>query len=186
MKRIFWCGAVCALLTVGVLLASGCNTQNQKAIIRTGTINSTVVLQQDDKYQELSRQYFAERVKASQEVQRIVKENSDANGVVSDKSIYDKLMKIQNDVESKWQKRTADYIDAKMKSMEEAAQKVAVDSKLDIILIDSDDVPTVEYGGHDVTANVLAAMPGFAGKSEAESTSAETAADSKQPVNNSK
>ena len=77
-------------------------------------------------------------------------------------------MKIQNDVESKWQKRTADYIDAKMKSMEKAASEVALDKDLDIILIDSNDVPTVEYGGHDVTANVLAAMPGFAGTANAE------------------
>ncbi|MGM9998218.1 MAG: hypothetical protein ACI38Q_02300 [Candidatus Bruticola sp.] len=185
MKRFFGYGAACTLLAVSVLLASGCDTR-EKAIIRTGTINSTVVLQQDDKYQELSRQYFAERVKASQEVQRIVKENSDANGVISDKSIYEKLMKIQNDVESKWQKRTADYVDAKMKSMEEAALKVASDNKLDIILIDSDDVPTVEYGGHDVTANILAAMPGFAGKSETESSGNGAAVKAEQPSNNSK
>lgn len=167
MNRILWCGVVIAALTVSCLYAAGC-TPKEKVVIRTGTINSTVVLQEDDKYQELSRQYFAERIKASQEVQRIVKENSNANGVVSDKSVYDKLMKIQNDVESKWQKRTADYIDAKMKSMEKAASEVALDKDLDIILIDSNDVPTVEYGGHDVTANVLAAMPGFAGTANAE------------------
>lgn len=167
MNRILWCGVVMAALTVSCLYAAGC-TPKEKVVIRTGTINSTVVLQEDDKYQELSRQYFAERIKASQEVQRIVKENSNADGVVSDKSVYDKLMKIQNDVESKWQKRTADYIDAKMKSMEKAASEVALDKDLDIILIDSNDVPTVEYGGHDVTANVLAAMPGFAGTANAE------------------
>ncbi|MGN0011762.1 MAG: hypothetical protein ACI37J_00395 [Candidatus Bruticola sp.] len=167
MNRILWCGVVIAALTVSCLYAAGC-TPKEKVVIRTGTINSTVVLQEDDKYQELSRQYFAERIKASQEVQRIVKENSNADGVVSDKSVYDKLMKIQNDVESKWQKRTADYIDAKMKSMEKAASEVALDKDLDIILIDSNDVPTVEYGGHDVTANVLAAMPGFAGTANAE------------------
>lgn len=167
MNRILWCGVVIAVLTVSCLYAAGC-TPKEKVVIRTGTINSTVVLQEDDKYQELSRQYFAERIKASQEVQRIVKENSNADGVVSDKSVYDKLMKIQNDVESKWQKRTADYIDAKMKSMEKAASEVALDKDLDIILIDSNDVPTVEYGGHDVTANVLAAMPGFAGTANAE------------------
>lgn len=167
MNRILWCGVVMAALTVSCLYAAGC-TPKEKVVIRTGTINSTVVLQEDDKYQELSRQYFAERIKASQEVQRIVKENSNADGVVSDKSVYDKLMKIQNDVESKWQKRTADYIDTKMKSMEKAASEVALDKDLDIILIDSNDVPTVEYGGHDVTANVLAAMPGFAGTANAE------------------
>lgn len=167
MNRILWCGVVIAALTVSCLYAAGC-TPKEKVVIRTGTINSTVVLQEDDKYQELSRQYFAERIKASQEVRRIVKENSNADGVVSDKSVYDKLMKIQNDVESKWQKRTADYIDAKMKSMEKAASEVALDKDLDIILIDSNDVPTVEYGGHDVTANVLAAMPGFAGTANAE------------------
>ena len=167
MNRILWCGVVIAALTVSCLYAAGC-TPKEKVVIRTGTINSTVVLHEDDKYQELSRQYFAERIKASQEVQRIVKENSNADGVVSDKSVYDKLMKIQNDVESKWQKRTADYIDAKMKSMEKAASEVALDKDLDIILIDSNDVPTVEYGGHDVTANVLAAMPGFAGTANAE------------------
>lgn len=167
MNRILWCGVVMAALTVSCLYAAGC-TPKEKVVIRTGTINSTVVLQEDDKYQELSRQYFAERIKASQEVQRIVKENSNADGVVSDKSVYDKLMKIQNDVESKWQKRTADYINAKMKSMEKAASEVALDKDLDIILIDSNDVPTVEYGGHDVTANVLAAMPGFAGTANAE------------------
>lgn len=167
MNRILWCGVVMAALTVSCLYAAGC-TPKEKVVIRTGTINSTVVLQEDDKYQELSRQYYAERIKASQEVQRIVKENSNADGVVSDKSVYDKLMKIQNDVESKWQKRTADYIDAKMKSMEKAASEVALDKDLDVILIDSNDVPTVEYGGHDVTANVLAAMPGFAGTANAE------------------
>ena len=174
MNRILWCGAFMAVLTVGNLCMTGC-TPKEKAVIRTGTINSTVVLQEDDKYQELSRQYFAERIKASQEVQRIVKENSNADGVVSDKSVYDKLMKIQNDVESKWQKRTTEYIDAKMKSMEKAAVEVALDKGLDIVLIDSNDVPTVEYGGHDVTANVLAAMPGFAGTAASEGEQAKTA-----------
>lgn len=167
MNRILWRGGILAVLAVGCLCAFGCTTK-EKVIISTGTINSTVVLQEDDKYQELSRQYFAERIKASQEVQRIVKENSNVDGVVSDKSVYDKLMKIQNDVESKWQKRTAEYVDTKMKSMEKAAAQVALDKGLDIVLIDSNDVPTVEFGGHDITANVLAAMPGFAGSVDSE------------------
>ncbi len=174
MNRFLWCGAVLSALTVGCLCAVGC-APKEKVIIRTGTINSTVVLQQDDKYQELSRQYFAERIKASQEVQRIVKENSNVDGVVSDQSVYDKLIKIQNDVESKWQKRTTEYVDAKMKSMEKAAAKVALDKGLDLVLIDSKDVPTVEYGSHDITANVLAAMPGFAGAADSEGEQAKAA-----------
>ena len=166
MNKGLWCGAAALVLGVGLCLGAGCQTREQ-ILLRTGTINSTVVLQSDDKYQELSRQYFQERIKASTEVQKLVEKHSNEEGVLSDRSVYEKLLKIQNEVESKWQKKTADYINAKMRSMQSAAEKVAADHKLDLVLIDSNDVPTVEYGAQDVTAQVMGSMPGFAGSSEA-------------------
>ena len=175
MNRIFIRGALIGLLISAGLCLGGCKGR-EAVLLRTGTINSTAVLQNDDKYQELSRQYFAERIKAASEVQRIVKEHSDANGTVTDKAIYDKLLKIQNDVEGKWRKITSDYVDKKMDSMKSAAEKVASENNLDLILIDSNDVPTVEYGAHDVTGNVLGKMPGFAGGDGAEQPTATSAA----------
>lgn len=161
MNKILGCILAAGVLLCGSTVLAGCNKQTVP--MRTGTINSTVILQNDDEYQKLSQEYFAERIKAAAEVERLVKEHSGKDGVLKDKSIYGKLLKIQNDVESKWQKRTAEYVSKKMDSMRTACEAVAAEKQLDLVLIDSDDVPTIEFGAHDITADAMGKMPGFAG-----------------------
>lgn len=165
MNKILWCALAAACLPA-VCCLSGCDKSDQ--VLHTGSVNSTVILQRDSKYQELSKEYLRERLTAAEEVQKLVKQYS-KNGVLENKEVYKKLLKIQEDVEGKWQKKTGEYIDNKMLSMRESCEKIAAEKKLDLVVIDSGDVPTVEYGAHDITENVLASMSQSAAPAPAES-----------------
>ena len=136
--------------------AGGCREGAQEPL-HTGTVNSTVILQRDGRYQELSAEYTKERLAAAEKVQKLVKEHS-KNGILSDPGVYKKLLQIQEEVEGKWQKRTGEYVDGKMNLMRRACEQIAADKQLDLVVVDSGDVPTVEFGAHDITENVLAVM----------------------------
>lgn len=164
-----FCLYICALVGIGAALClSGC--QSEKKSIYTGTVNTSIILQQDDEYKRLSEEYFKERLKASVEVKKILKNSMDKDGVLKDKASYDKLLKIEEEMQAKWQKKTGDYQRAKMDEVRKACEEVAKDKELDIVLAISDDNPRVEFGSHDITDLVLAKMPGFAGKAPEKST----------------
>ena len=170
MKRFYL--YICALVGITAIFGlSGC--QKEKKSIYTGTVNTSIILQQDDEYKKLSEEYLKERLKASAEVKKILSKSMDKDGVLKDKAAYDKLIKIEDDMQAKWQKKTGDYQRAKMEEVRKACEEVVKEKELDIVLAISEDNPRVEFGTHDITDLVLAKMPGFAGKAP-EKTSEKT------------
>ena len=134
----------------------GCNESSREPL-HTGTVNSTVIIQRDSRYQELAAEYTKERMAAAEQVQKLVKQHS-KNGILSDSGVYKKLLQIQEEVESKWQKKTGEYLESKRNRMRQACERIAAEKQLDLVVVDSGDVPTVEFGAHDITENVLAVM----------------------------
>ncbi len=150
-------------VAVGLLagfLCAGCQTHSP--LLKTGTVDTTVLLQADDEYQEFAQEYLAERVASAEKVRKIVEAQG---GQVKDRATLQELQAIESELLKKWQDRTREFIGLRMDRISAAAQKVARDKGLDLVLIDAKDYATVEFGAVDVTGDILAEIPGFAGGS---------------------
>lgn len=148
---------VAASLLAGVL-CTGC--QPQSPVLKTGTVDTTVLLQADDEYQDFAQEYFAERVASAEKVREIV---ASQGGEVRDQATLEKLRAIESELLKKWQDRTREFTQSRMDRISAAAQVVARKKGLHLVLIDAKDYATVEFGAVDVTGDILAEMPGFAG-----------------------
>lgn len=172
-KQYFMPGLVALLLMS--TFAVGCGEQRP---LKTGTINSTIILQQDDHYQELAQSYFDERTKAAYTVEQTVKQ---AGGEIKDQATYDKLRKLEADLEAKWLKTTRQYTEEKMVLVSAACDKVCKEKQIDIVLLDSSEMPVCEYGSVDITQDILQQMPGFAGGSD-DNSKTEAASSQEKPA----
>ncbi len=150
---------VAASLLAGILCA-GCQTQSP--VLKTGTVDTTVLLQADDEYQEFAQEYLVERVASAEKVRKIV---AAQGGEVRDQATLEKLRAIEAELLKKWQDRTNEFTRSRMDRISAAAQVVAQKKGLHLVLIDAKDYATVEFGAVDVTGDILAEMPGFAGSS---------------------
>ena len=148
---------VAASLLAGIL-CTGCQTQ--APVLKTGTVDTTVLLQADDEYQDFAQEYFAERLAAAEKIREIV---ASQGGEVRDQATFEKLRAIESELLKKWQDRTKEFTRSRMDRISAAAQVVARKKGLHLVLIDAKDYATVEYGAVDVTGDILAEMPGFAG-----------------------
>lgn len=149
------------LVTVGLLaglLAAGC--QGEARSLVTGKVDTTQILKYDDEYQSLAREYFAERVTVADRINQIVAQQG---GEVRDQATYDRLRAMEAEINQKWLKRTRQFTKDRMVEVSAAAQVVAGKKGLDIVILDSVEFPTVEFGAVDVTGDILAEMPGLAG-----------------------
>ncbi len=144
------------------LLSAGC--QEAPRTLVTGRVDTTQILRFDDAYQTLAREYFAERVTVADRINQIVKGQG---GEVRDQATFDRLRAMEAEINQKWLKRTRQFTQDRMVAISAAAKVVADKKGLDIVILDSAEFPTVEFGAVDVTGDILAEMPGLAGGSGA-------------------
>lgn len=157
MKTLRIPGLVATGLLLG-FLAAGC--QNQPKMLTTGTVDTTMILQSDDEYQALAKDYFKERVVLADQLTRSVKQQG---GEIRDQATYDKFKAAERDLLAKWTERTRKFTESRMARICKAAEAVARKKGLDVVLLDSREFQTVEYGAINVTGDILAEMPGLAG-----------------------
>jgi Skp family chaperone for outer membrane proteins len=136
----------------------------------TGKVDTTQILKLDNEYQTLAQQYFAERVTVADKINRIVAQHG---GEIRDQATYDQLKAMEGEINQKWLQRTRQFTQGRMVTISAAAKVVADRKGLDIVILDSPEFPTVEFGAVDVTGDILAEMPGFAGGSGAATPSPE-------------
>lgn len=149
--------AMAAGLVAAGLMLAGCQ---QDAPLVTGSVDTTKILRFDSEYQDLAQQYFNERIKLAGELQKAV---GSTGGEIRDQATYDRFVKLERELGDKWLKRTRDFTKTRLEKVQAAAEAVSKEKGLDLVVLDSDEFPTVEYGAVDITGDILDQMPGFAG-----------------------
>ena len=155
-----WAYSLAVLAAAGLTLnLSGCE---QKPLV-TATIDTAKLLQYDDGYQELAQQYFKARLDLTNKLQKDV---AKTGGVIKDQATYDKYAKAEADLNAEWLKITRDFTEKKMVDVRRVCEKLHKEKGIDLVILDSAEQPTVEYGAVDVTADVMVELSGFAGEAK--------------------
>lgn len=123
----------CALLLCGLV---GCSEKT----LQVGFIDSDKLLMTWDKYKDLGEEYMKDMAELRK------KDPSQMND--QEKMTF---MKNNDALKEKWDKIKGDV----REQIRLAAKKVATQKKLDLILDNSNTTPTIEYGGTDITEDVL-------------------------------
>lgn len=192
-KNLALAAGIAGVLGSGLLL-TGCDLQDgydlqddfwesEPEPLRCATVDTTKVLQLDPEYQNLAQEYFNARVKLAGELQETLTKNG---GTIKDQATYDKFIKAEHELNSTWMGITRQFTAKKMDSVTSACSKLTEQKGFDIVLLDSSEIATVEYGAIDITADVLVELSSFAGtdqKGEAKSGEAKsTDAEAKTPA----
>ena len=165
---------VASALGVGLLL-TGCDDVASFAKpkpLKCASVNTTKVLQLDSEYQNLAQEYFNARIKLAGELRQTVEKNG---GKIQDQATYDKFAKAEHELNATWLEITRQFTKKKMDAVASACTKITTAKGLDIVLLDSDEIPTVEYGAIDITADVMVELSNFAGTGEKSETQSEGA-----------
>lgn len=154
MKNNLFLTTVAGFGLVTVLALSGCETA--KSTISVGKVDTAVLLQDDPDYQNLSLDYTKEQVSIKREFTEKLKATN------KDKAKVDQLRKeyltTQQSFNEKWQNKTEDFLKARHASIQDVASEIAKRKNIDLIIIDSEQYPTVEYGGVDMTQDLALAL----------------------------
>lgn len=153
-------GLVAAGLLLG-LLGTGCQSQ-EPVLLRTGSVDTTRILKFDDEYQNLAQDYFRERVILADQLNKAVEAQG---GALRDQATFDKFRSLEQELYKKWLDKTREFTRSRMVKIGAAAEAVARKKGLDLVVLDSKEFPTVEYGGVDITGDILGEIPGLAGGS---------------------
>lgn len=149
--------AMAAGLVAAGLMLAGCQ---QDAPLVTGSVDTTRILRFDSEYQDLAQEYFNERIKLAGELNKAVEAQG---GQIKDQATYDRFTKAERELSARWLKKTREFTASRMKRISAAAEVVSKQKGLGLVVLDSDEFPTIEYGAVDVTGDILDQMPGFAG-----------------------
>ncbi len=141
----------------GVALGTvGCEPRE----LKTGTVDTAKLLQYDEEYQKLAKQYFDERIKLTNELRKAV---ASTGGEIRDQATYDKFTKAEADLNKEWTKITHEFIERKMDKVEKACAIISKNKGIDLVLLDSPQNPVVESGAVDISSDVMVELSGFAG-----------------------
>lgn len=139
------------LLVACAVICSGCEPA-KTAKISIGKIDTAVLVQDNPEYLELSKAYIDEQTKFRKglfEKMKAVSKNKEKL-----KKIQAEGLKKQKEIDAKWSKKTADFLAAQHESIRERAKGIAERKNIDIVIIDSKEYPTVEWGGVDMTPDM--------------------------------
>lgn len=155
-----------ATIAVGVSLAAalllpGCQGGGNGKIA-IGKVDTAILLKDDPGYQSLSIEYLKEQTDIRKTfVDKLKKVKNDES---KQKALQKDYIKVQQDFEAKWKKKTVDFIKTRHTSIQDTAAEIAKRKKIDMVVIDSSEYPTVEWGGVDMTKDMALAMSTDQGK----------------------
>ncbi|CAM9753228.1 unnamed protein product, partial [Phaeothamnion confervicola] len=125
-----------------------------------GKVDSAIVLQSDPDYMPMAQQYLREqtelRSKTYKEAMKL-KGKTDAL-----QKLQAQFMEEQKALTSKWQKTTQDFLTTRNSKMRQMVEDICKDKHIDMVLIDSKEYATVEWGAVDITPDVLLKTSGGA------------------------
>lgn len=170
MNMNFGVSARLAFIAVGAVVASvGCQpaanqgtsstnsssaaSSGQSVKLVAGKLDTATILQSDPDYMTLAQDYLREqtelRAKTGKEAQKLGGDRAALEG------LQKKYMGEQKELDKKWMGKTQEFLTARHSKMKTIVEGICQDKKMDIVVIDSKQYPTVEWGGFDITQDVL-------------------------------
>jgi len=141
-------------VALGSLLLTGC--QPAKTKIAVGKVDTAELLKDDPDYQSLSIDYLKEQTDARKE---IVKKLEAAQGNEAKmEALQKEWMEKQQSFNKKWETKTVDFLKSRHESIRDTAAKIAERKNIDMVIVDSAEYPTVEWGGVDMTKDMALAL----------------------------
>ena len=141
-----------------VLLLSGCANApgSTPATLVTGKVDSSAVFDADPEYAALSKQYITERVAMSKAYVTADK-GKDAAATAR---LQTEFSERQKELDKKWLGKTNDFVKARRSKLEEAAGAICRDKGIDLVVVDGPRYRTVEWGGVDITQDLMGKLYG--------------------------
>ena len=145
-------------LAVGLAAAvflPGCQPEGGGKI-SVGKVDTAVLLKDDPDYQSLSIDYLKEQTDIRKSfVDRMKEAKNDEKKL---QKIQEDYIKTQQKFNDKWKQKTVDFIKTRHASIQDTAAEIAVRKNIDMVVIDSQEYPTVEWGGVDMTKDMALAI----------------------------
>lgn len=138
------------LALAAMLVATGCG--GATGTLKTGTVDTTMLVQTDPSYQEMAAAYAKERVKLETEINKRVKQVGGPSNL--SQADVNKFREKNAELNKVWAKKTDDFLKARFDRIKDATAAVCQDKGIDLVLVDSEGVPTVEYGAVKITQDV--------------------------------
>ena len=143
-----------SIALVGGLLLTGCQPGNQK--ISVGKVDTAELLKDDPSYQSLSIDYQKNQIDIRKEfVEKVQAAGEDRARLAA---LREEYMTRQKAFDDEWKTKTEDFLKAREESLHSTAEEIAKRKKIDMVVIDSEMYPTVEWGGVDMTKDMSLAL----------------------------
>lgn len=118
-----------------------------------GRVDTAVILQSDPDYMTMAQDYLREqtdlRAKTAKKAESL---KGDQAGMQELQKTY---MTSQKELDKKWNGKTQEFLTTRNTKMQSIVQGICKDKGIDIVLIDSKQYATVEFGAVDITQDVL-------------------------------
>ena len=149
------------LCIVGLALVSGFATagcevardDSKPTKLLVGKVDSAVVLQSDPEYMTMAQHYLREQTDLRAGFMKRAKEAGNSREVVEGLKV--EFAKKQQEMNKKWMANTNEFLTTRHSRMRTIVEQICKDKGIDIVLIDSKQYATVEFGAVDITQDVL-------------------------------
>ncbi len=144
-------------LALGLALFTACEPAKQGKI-NIGTIDTALLVQDDPRYQEMSVAYVKENTALKEEFFTKLKAAAEKKDEKKLASLRKDISARQKELDAKWLKKTQEFLTSRHEAIKGQAQEIAKRKNIDMVIIDSEQYPTVEWGGVDMTPDLKLAL----------------------------
>lgn len=146
----------CLALALGCsLFLTGCQPANGGKI-SVGTVDTATLLQDDAEYQSISISYLKEQTDLRGKYIQMLRDAGDSDDAKA--KVYKAQQKASVEFNDKWSKTTKDFLESRHSNIAKHAESIAKRKKIDMVIVDSREYTTVEWGGVDMTKDVALLM----------------------------
>ena len=156
-----------ALALLSGLLFVGCQPSGNSTLT-VGRVDTAELLKEDPDYQSMSIEYMKQQTDIRKSLVEKMRDAGEDREKI--KALQEEYMKKQQDFEAEWQGKTDSFLEKRHEAIRSTAASIAKRKKIDLVLIDSQMYPTVEWGGVDMTKDMSLAMSSGSQAAAPEST----------------
>ena len=155
-KSIVLISALAALLVSACEVAQkagvGGDSKPKKLVV--GTVDTSMVLHADPEYMPMAQQYMRERTEIQAQFMKEARTiNKDDPKAVQ--AIKAKYADLERKLAERWRMKTEEFLKVRHGQMRDDVAEICKDKKIDMVLIHSKEIATVEWGAVDITQDVL-------------------------------
>jgi hypothetical protein len=151
-------GLACTAGLAFALAATGCKPgQGGDAKLNVGTVDTAVLLRDDPSYQTLSIDYMKENTDLRASFMDRGKGIPNGNGQQK-RALQMEYIAAQKKLDAKWMEKTQKFLESRHGEIRDTAQKIAESKDIDMVIVNSKEYPTTEFGGVDITKDLSLAL----------------------------